>query len=96
MTPLYLEVELYFKKVECMRIKLLYVKKVAAIVHLVLDNDADSFKHVDMPVGVVVEGVRQGLEEFYPAIKGFVAASSPGFEFAKTLLSTSFGRDNFA
>ena len=53
------------KKVECIRIlKLLYVKKFAAIVHLVLDNDADSFEHMDMPVRIVVEGVRQGLEEF--------------------------------
>ena len=46
------------------RIHLLYVNFFAAIVHLVLDNDADSFEDVDMFVGVVVEGVQQGLEEF--------------------------------
>jgi hypothetical protein len=33
---------------------LLHVKNFPAIVHLVLDNDTDSFEHVDMPVGVVV------------------------------------------
>jgi hypothetical protein len=52
---------------ECVESK----KNLPLSICLVLDNDdADILEHMDMPAGVVLEGVQQGLEEFERTIEG--------------------------
>ncbi len=47
-------------------------KKLGAIVHLVLDSDADSFKDVHMIVSSMMVSVRQRFVELQAAIKAFM------------------------
>jgi hypothetical protein len=55
-------------------------EKLAAIVHLVLDNHTNSFKSMLVVVQTVTESVRQCPEELQTTVKGFLAKTGPRFE----------------
>ena len=60
--------------------KRLGIEKLASHIHLVLDGDSDSLKHMAVFFKVMVVGVRQGTKEFQAAVEALMPRPNTSLE----------------